>query len=277
VRLLSDQLEELKVYAQNPQQRIHVGIPTLDQLCQGPAAGEVYTILGRSYSGKSLVAQNIMVANKDKGCIFFSLEMYYILALQRLFSIWSGFDASEVSRRTRQNDLPPLMFEMGTELERQVIVDSSGLGVTQFSKHVDEYEDTFGERPAFVVIDYLELVAGAKKTGDGWTATESQAQTIKDWAKDEQIAVFLIHQTNKAEPEWEPPTMGSARGGGYTEADFVIGMWRPYLNPKLGYFDAEAIRNEVLFTVLKNRPFGAHNGKPVRCKLTASLEIVEVV
>ena len=276
MRLLADQMADLTVYAQNPAQRIHMGIPTLDQLCQGPAAGEVFTILGRSYSGKSLVAQNIMVSNADKGCIFFSLEMYYILAIQRLFSIWSGFDAGEVSRRTRENDLPPLMYEMATELERQVIVDASGIGVETFSKHLAEYEATFGERPAFVIIDYLELVGGTKKSGDGWQGTESQAQAIKDWAKDEQIAVFLIHQTNKYEPEWEAPTMGSARGGGYTEADFVIGMWRPYLDPKLGYFDSESIRNEMLFTVLKNRPFGAHNGKPVRCTLTASLEIKEM-
>jgi len=235
----------------------------------------VYTILGRSYSGKSLVAQNIMVANKDKGCIFFSLEMYHILAVQRLFSIWSGFSAADVSNKTRDNDLPPLLWSMAEELERQVIVDKSGIGIPQFTKHVEEYEETFGERPAFVIVDYLELIAGAKISGEGWQGTESQAQQVKDWAKDEQMPVFLIHQTNKGEREWEPPTMGSARGGGYTEADFVIGMWRPYLNPELGYFDSEAIRHRVLFTILKNRPFGAHNKKPIECVLTDSLLISE--
>lgn len=277
MKLLRDQIEQLHEYAQNPQQRIRTGIPSLDSLCRGPAAGEVYTILGRSYSGKSLVAQNIMVANQDKGCIFFSLEMYYILAVQRLFSIWSGFDAQEVSARTLRNELPPLLDEMASELERQVIVDKAGLSVGGMSKHVKEYEDTFGQRPDFVIIDYLELVSGAKVSGEGWTGTESQAQSIKDWAKDEQLPVFLLHQTNKSEPEWEPPTMGSARGGGYTEADFVVGMWRPYLNPKLGYFDSEAVRHEVLFTVLKNRPFGAHNSKPIRCQLQPSLLIKEMV
>ncbi len=277
MKLLGEQIAELQQYAKNPQQRIRVGIPSLDQLCRGPAQGEVYTILGRSYSGKSLVAQNIMVANKDKGCIFFSLEMYYILAVQRLFSIWSGFDASEVSRRTQENNLPPLLEEMAVELERQVIVDKAGMSVTVMSKHIKDYERTFGQRPDFVIIDYLELVAGAKVSGEGWTGTESQAQTIKDWAKDEGLPVFLLHQTNKAEPEWEPPTMGSARGGGYTEADFVVGMWRPYLNPKLGYFDSEAVRHEVLFTVLKNRPFGAHNSQPIRCQLQPSLLIKEMV
>ena len=68
MKLLAQQIEELAEYAKNPQQRIHIGIPSVDTLCQGPAAGEVFTILGRSYSGKSLVAQNIMVANKEKGC-----------------------------------------------------------------------------------------------------------------------------------------------------------------------------------------------------------------
>lgn len=237
----------------------------------------MFTILGRSYSGKSLVAQNIMANNASRGSIFFSLEMPSIMATQRLFSIWSGFPSGEVSLRTRDNTLPPLIDTMPDELAKHVIVDRPAMSTQSFTRYVEEYQELFGERPDFVIIDYLELVAGAKTSGEGWVATEGQAQQIKDWAKQEHLPVFLIHQTNKSEPEWEPPTMGSARGGGYTEADFVIGMWRPYLNPKLGYFDSEAIRHEVMFTILKNRPFGEHNTKPIRCRLTDSLAIKEMV
>ena len=165
---------------------------------------------------------------------------------------------------------------MPNELGDHVIVDTPSLSTQDMSHALREYEDMFGHRPAFVVIDYLELVAGAKVSGEGWQSTESQAQQIKDFAKSEAIPVFLLHQTNKSEPEWEPPTMGSARGGGYTESDFVVGMWRPYLDPKLPYFDAEAIREEVLFTILKNRPFGAHNNNPIRCRLGRDLRLREI-
>lgn len=274
---LAEQVASLEKFAANPQQRIRTGINSLDTLTRGPAPGEVYTILGRSYSGKSLVAQNIMTANQDKACVFFSLEMYHLLAVQRLFSMWSGFDAADVSRLVETNNLPPMFESMVTELQDQIIVDKAGLSTYDMSRICADYEGHFGKRPDFIVIDYLELVSGAKVSADGWMATESQAQQIKDFAKEEKMPVFLIHQTNKSEPEWLPPTMGSARGGGYTEADFVVGMWRPYLDPELSWMEAESIRTEVQFTVLKNRPFGAHNTKPIRCKLDASLQITEMI
>ena len=276
-KVLSEQVEELREYSRNPKQRVRTGIPTLDTLTRGPAPGEVYTILGRSYSGKSLVAQNIMAANADKGSVFFSLEMYHLQAVQRLFSIWSGFESSEVARYTERGELPPLLDVMADELGEQIIVDKPALSTWDMGRVLGQYEAEFGQRPDFVLIDYLELVAGAKNTGEGWLQTESQAQQIKDFAKAESVPVFLIHQTNKSEPEWEPPTMGSARGGGYTESDFVVGLWRPYLDPKLSYLEAESIRGEIDFTVLKNRPFGAHNSRPIRCQIDASLRITEML
>lgn len=275
---LNEQVRELREFSANPQQRIRPGFsPMLDKLTRGPAPGEIYTILGRSYAGKSLVAGNIMVRNASKGSIFFSLEMPRLLALERLFGIWSEFPSNEVADFIQGNALPPLLDVMADELDRHVIVDSAGLSTWQMSSIVAEYADVYGQRPDFVLIDYLELVAGAKVSGDGWVQTESQAQQIKDFAKTENLPVFLIHQTNKSEPEWEPPTMGSARGGGYTESDFVIGMWRPYLDPKLTYIDKEALRPEIQFTILKNRPFGAHNQYPIRCRLDESLRIAEMV
>lgn len=276
IRHLRDQVQDLYMFSANPQQRIRTGLKTLDALTRGPAPGEVYTILGRSYSGKSIVAQNIIAANVKASSVFFSLEMPVIMAVQRLFSIWSGFEAQDVSTRTEQNNLPPLIDEMPNELGNHVIVDTPSLSIPDMILTIEEYTDMFGHRPAFVVIDYLELVSGAKVSGEGWQGTESQAQQVKDFAKTMNLPVFLLHQTNKSEPEWEPPTMGSARGGGYTEADFVVGMWRPYLDPKLPYYDAEAIREEVHFTILKNRPFGAHNNHPIRVRLGRDLRLREI-
>jgi replicative DNA helicase len=276
IKSLGDQVAELRKFSMNPQQRIRTGIPTLDTLTRGPAPGEVYTILGRSYSGKSLFGQNVMLANQDKGGIFFSLEMYHLQAVERLFSMWSGFDAAEVALMTQENRLPPLLDEMSSELDRMVIVDDTSLSTTRMAEYLAQYTEMYGTPPDFVVIDYLELVAGAKTSGEGWMGTESQAQQIKDFAKEQSVPVFLLHQTNKSEAEWLPPTMGSARGGGYTEADFVVGMWRPYLDPELSWFEAEAARTQVMFTILKNRPFGAHNQRPIECRLSANLKIEEV-
>jgi replicative DNA helicase len=274
-RTLIDQVKGLRSYSANPQQRIRTGLESIDVLCEGPAPGEVYTILGRSYSGKSIVAQNIVFNNADMGSIFFSLEMPYLLAVQRLFAIWSDIDNATIQGQVRDNALTPLIDTMGNELVRHLIVDHSALSTHDMLYYVSAYEDYFGERPDFLVVDYLELVSGAKTSGEGWTATEAVAQQMKDLAKQSELPVFLIHQTNKSEDAWEAPTSNSARGGGYTEADFVVGMWRPYLNPKLTWDQKMRLQDIVRFDVLKNRVFGKHNPRPLDYRLTPSLRLEE--
>lgn len=274
-RTLVDQVAGLRHYSSNPQQRIRTGLPSIDVLCEGPAPGEVFTFLGRSYSGKSIVAQNIIVANADKGSIFFSLEMPYLLAIQRMFAIWSGISNDIIQSQVRDNTLTPMLESMATEMVRHLIVDHSALSVHDMLYYVSAYEDYFGDRPDFLVVDYLELVGGAKSSGEGWTATEAVAQQVKDLAKEAELPVFLIHQTNQQESAWDPPTASSARGGGYTEADFVVGMWRPYLNPKLTWDQKMRLQDIVRFDVLKNRVFGKHNPHPLDYRMTASLRLEE--
>ena len=272
-RTLVDQVAGLRAYSANPQQRVRTGFESIDVLCEGPAPGEVYTILGRSYSGKSIVAQNIIVNNADLGSIFFSLEMPYLLAIQRMFAMWSDIDNGIVQNQVRDNTLTPMLESMAQEMVRHLIVDHSALSIHDMLYYVSAYEDYFGDRPDFLLVDYLELVGGAKTSGEGWIATEAVAQQMKDLAKQSELPVFLIHQTNKTEDAWEPPNAGSARGGGYTEADFVVGMWRPYLNPKLTWEQKMRLQDIVRFDVLKNRVFGKHNPQPLDYRMTSSLRL----
>lgn len=275
---LKDQVAKLKQWASNPQQRIRTGLPSLDMHTQGPAPGEVYTILGRSYSGKSIVAENIMWNNRHlDGSIFFSLEMPSMLAVERLYAIWSDTPNKQVQEAVRTNTLSPLIDSMAEEMGTHIIVDRTALSTHDMGMYVNAYEDYFGHRPAFVIVDYLELVAGAKTSGEGWLGTESQAQSMKDFAKDSEIPVFLLHQTNKQEKAWEAPTADSARGGGYTEADFVVGMWRPHLNPALPPNQKANLFPKLYMTVLKNRPFGSHNTEPLEFYVSPSLRIEESV
>ncbi len=272
-RTLVDQVAGLREYSSNPQQRIRTGFESIDVLCEGPAPGEVYTILGRSYSGKSIVAQNIIVNNAGLGSIFFSLEMPYLLAIQRMFAMWSGIDNGIVQIQVKDNTLTPMLETMAQEMVRHLTVDHSALSTHDMLYYVSAYEEYFGDRPDFLLVDYLELVGGVKTSGEGWIGTEAAAQQIKDLAKESGLPVFLIHQTNQQEHAWDPPTASSARGGGYTEADFVIGMWRPYLNPKLNWDQRLRLQDIVRFDVLKNRVFGKHNQSPLDYRMTSSLRL----
>lgn len=273
-RTLTQQVEGLHVYTDNPQKRVRTGLGPIDLLIGGPAAGEVCTFLGRSYSGKSIVAQNIMWRNADKPIIFFSLEMHYLLALQRLYSIWANHPHREVLDSIERGIIPLEFDDLPAAFEGHLIVDRSGLSAGDMWQYIKEYEQQYEHKPAAVIVDYLEMIGGAKTSGEGWVGTEKCAQEMKELAKDAEVPVFLIHQANKMQPPWEPPDMDSARGGGFTEADFLIGMWRPHLNPKIADWERKAMEDEVFFTVLKNRARGAHNRSPIVMVLTESLRLI---
>ena len=91
------------------------------------------------------------------------------------------------------------------------------------------------------------------------------------------MAVFLLHQTNRSEPEWEPPTADSARGAGYTEADVVVGMWQPATDPKMKEAERAMLQGEIHMNVLKNRINGRTTGaKAITLRMTDSLRLVDL-
>ena len=252
---LYNQVEALYEFADTPVKRVGTGLQAIDELIVGPAPGEVCMVVGRSYSGKSIVGQNIIMNNKDIPSIFFSMEMPFMQALTRLYAMEFNVPAvtvqADIERGKPSNDI----WELVVRYPKHVIVDEPALTLDGMSQKLEQYEDEYATRPEFVVVDYLELLGGAKASGEGYLATEMQATMLKDWAKRESMRVFVLHQANKQEPRWLPPTDSSARNGGYTEADFVIGMWQPKMDPSLTYVDALSLRETICFNVLKNRAF----------------------
>ncbi len=269
---LHNQIEALYKFADTPVKRVGTGLTGIDDLIVGPAPGEVCMIVGRSYSGKSIMGQNIIYNNADLHSIFFSMEMPYIQALIRLYAMTFNVNAIDVQTELELGKPDNKFWDLVLKYPQHVIVDDAAMSLKSMSVKVTEYEIAYKQRPDFVVVDYLELLGGAKASGDGYLATEVQATMLKDWAKNENMRVFVLHQANKQEPRWLPPTDSSARNGGYTEADFVIGMWRPHLNPKLTYVEMLGLRDVMCFNVLKNRAFFRETDR-IETLITPSLRI----
>jgi len=252
---LYNDVKELFAFAESDTKRVGTGIPAIDEAIRGPAPGEVCMIMGRSYSGKSIVGQNIIHYNKTLPSIFFSMEMPKMQAVIRLYSMWSGSNSTDVQLAIEDGSPPLDMWDMIKDFPYHKIEDQPGITIQEMSKTVDEFQSTHKKRPEFVVVDYLELLGGAKASGEGYLATEMQATMLKDWAKQEEMRVFLVHQTNRLERQWMPPTEDSARNAGFTEADFVIGLWRPHKNPTIDFLEKLRTQHIIAANVLKNRPF----------------------
>ena len=254
-------VENLFDFAASETKRIGTGIQQVDRLIRGPAPGEICMIMGRSYSGKSIIGQNIIYYNRDKPSIFFSMEMPAMQAIIRLYSMWSDTPSTQVQEMVEAGDPPTDLWDMVPDFEHHEIDDTSGITIGEMSERVAVFEEEHGMRPEFVVVDYLELLGGAKQSGEGYIATEMQSTMLKDWARLENMRVFVLHQTNRQERQWMPPTENSARNAGFTEADFVIGLWRPHTNPDLGPMERLSLKNKIAVNVLKNRAFFMESGR----------------
>ena len=260
---LYKQVEALYEFADTPVKRVGTGLPGIDELIVGPAPGEVCMVVGRAYAGKSIVGQNIIMNNHDVPSIFFSMEMPVMQALIRLYAMTFDVPVVDVQNSIEAGRPSEDYWKLTQHYPSHVIVDKPAITLEDMSYAIQDYEEAFNQRPEFVVVDYLELLGGAKASGEGYLATEMQATMLKDWAKLEAMRVFVLHQANKQEPRWLPPTDSSARNGGYTEADFVIGMWRPHTDPKLDHIEEMALRETMCFNVLKNRAFFRESDKIV--------------
>lgn len=270
---LREQLDDVRQFSENPQQRVRTGLKSIDLYCEGPAAGEVFTVLGRSFSGKSMVATNIMANNPTLPLIFFSLEMPARQAISRLYATYNRIDHHDVFTQMQNGSLPHMFETLADHIEQQVIVDRD-MALQDMADAVQQFERYFGERPVAVIIDYLELIQSDE--GEGNWKTEYTAKRLKSWAKEQNMAVFLLHQTNRTEPEYEPPTVDSARSAGYTEADVVVGMWQPGKDPNLTSFEMQSLRGHIHLNVLKNRITGRTTEKPLRFKLDDDLRLVDL-
>lgn len=273
--LLDEQVEVWREFVVNPQQRVPYGLPDLDAIVLGPASGEVHTFVARSFVGKSLIATNIMANNPDVEIIFFSLEMPSHQVLQRLYSHVFQTPALDVSSAVRRNVLPTQLGELAVRLPKQVIIDRPSLTLADMSAYVDRYEAYFGVRPRLVIMDYLEEINGGKASAEGWIRTEATASSVKAWAKQEQIGVFLLHQANMRTESWEPVSSSSAKGGGFTEADVVIGGWRPGRDPDIGEQARLQRRDWFYLNVLKNRVTGELHPE-LRYTIDPSLRLVRL-
>jgi len=275
-KTLEDHVEGVREFSRNPLPRVPSGIPSIDVMTLGPAPGEVCYFVGSSGSGKSVVAPNSMWQNRDVPMIFFSVEMPSRLVLQRLYGHWADYPVTALIEDTESNRLPPDFGMLAYEFDKHMLVDEAPLSLTDMSKYIAMYEEYYGERPRAVWVDYLELLSGGDGAEHGGRV-EDMARNIKHWAKANEMAVFLLHQTNQKEKPWDPPQQGSDRYGGYTQSDVMVGIWMPGKNPDLSPLERKEVNKQVHMHVIKNRITGRESeGRYIRTAMTPSLRLVDL-
>lgn len=244
---------DLRNWASEKHTRIPTGFPFIDELCQGGVAeGEVALVMAYSGVGKTALGCNVAVRNRGVPTLFFSLEMQARFILKRLAAIYAGIPDWTIERDLRSGKRVDAIDVLIRDFPRLAIVDKPAMSLKDMGAAVAEAAQYWGERPRLVVVDYMELVGGVPSM-EAVSAVDKVSRRSKDFAREHDVALFMLHQLNQGGESYKPVKVKDARYGGNTAADYVIAAYRPCLDPELNQFQHEAKRREFYLQFLKTR------------------------
>lgn len=246
-------------------QRVPSGFTDLDRLTGGFARKEYHILAGRPGMGKSSVAVvfGARAARAGHGVLVFSLEMTRQQWMARVLAdaAWqsAGSVAYADALRSRLDEHQIRRFEQAAQDRREYplfIDDSSGLKVMDIRQRIKQVRETLakdGMSLDMVIIDQLSKVEPTKVYRDLRSAYEEISKHMQQMAKDEDIALILLHQLSRGVEgrDNKRPNLADLRETGAIEqdADMVMFAFRQsyYLErQREDDADREAARQEAL-------------------------------
>lgn len=239
--------------------RLTLGLPAVDAVIGGIRRGEVFGLMARPGTGKTLllghiaheVAQTTTVAH-----VLFSLEMPASQIVGRLQQRLYGMSREDLERADYHGRLDHARYR---EVFRSLyVVDKGGLSVADMGGIVDDLcaGPLRGQTLGLITIDHLGLIGGDRKLAT-YDRVSVQAREIKELAKRLQCAVLLAVQPNRDSggDGSRELGLGSARDSGVVEEamDYLLGMRRLDRSLTLSPAERERFKGVLFAKVIKNR------------------------
>lgn len=222
---------------------ITTGFTWLDKLTSGLNKSDLILVGARPAMGKTSfalnIARNVAVMGKKK-VVFFSLEMPKIQLAQRVLATEARVEASKF----RTGELSPeewtRIAEAASSLNDAELYfdDSSNITVPEMKARVRRMKNV-----DCVVIDYLQLMTGTKRTDSRVQEVSEITRGLKLMAKDLHIPVITCSQLNRstdARGKSHRPQMSDLRESGSIEqdADIILMLYRE------GYYESDGNNDE---------------------------------
>lgn len=258
IRSMGELLEDYGAYVESLKARaIRIGFPGLDRKMRGIAPGEVCTVIAKTSAGKTAFAQNILrnVA-QDQGvtCLFCSMEQPRAQVLERFAQMASGHPGSEIEKNWADDDYRVSVIEQLSKTMGNNVwtCDLPRLKMEEIERLVLATEQRAGQSVGVLVIDYMGLLDTRDLDRTLYGQISEAARSMKTLAKKLDLAVIVLCQIGRSENDHgdKPLTLSSARESGAIEesADFLIGLYRPYIQREKGHDD-----DEMVLQLIKNR------------------------
>jgi len=236
--------------------RVPLGYDFFDSRTQGGMApGQVMIFLARTGVGKTWFLLNVAANNPSTPTVFFSLEMHGRYIMSRLAGLFTN-TATKVVEEQAQTGASELVDLTSESLPLLAIEDEPDLGLGDMGELLDEYTERMGRQPRLVLIDYLELISTFGDTQ--MDSVQGMGRALKNFARERDVALIVLHQVKRGDANagHKPLDLTDGKFGGEESADYVLGMYKPNLNPALGQQLREQMEDDVRLQFLKTRTGG---------------------
>ena len=213
------------------------GIPTgftdLDYKTSGFQPSDLILIAARPSMGKTAFVLNIaqyMAFHNDVTVAVFSLEMSKEQLVNRLLSLESKVDSQAIrTGNLSDDDWAKLIEGAGTIGKSNLIIDDTpGISISELRSKCRKYklENNLG----IVMIDYLQLMTGSKKTDSRQQEISDISRSLKELARELNVPVVALSQLSRAveqRPEHRPMLSDLRESGAIEQdADVVMFLYR---------------------------------------------------
>lgn len=252
-----DRLDTLNSGDSDLYRGVSTGIRDLDNTITGLNRSDLILLAARPGMGKTSFALNIAanVAVKEKKRVaFFSLEMTKEQLASRLLSMEGLVPGVSIKTGKLTEDEWIRLIQAGDVLSKTQIYfdDTPGITVPEMKAKLRRLKNV-----DLVVIDYLQLMSGAKRIDNRVQEISEITRNLKIMAKEINVPVITLSQLSRASEQRSEhrPVLSDLRDSGSIEqdADIVMFLYRQdYYSSSDSQYDGED-KNSGECIIAKNR------------------------
>lgn len=218
--------------ASNDVTGVSTGYLDLDEKTAGLQPSDLIIVAGRPAMGKTTFALNIaehVALHQKLPVAIFSMEMPATQLAMRFLASVGRIDLQKLRRgKLTDDDWARLSAAMGKLYDAPIFIDETGgLNPIDLRARARRLARQFGGRLGLVVIDYLQLMVGAKESDNRANELSEISRSVKTLAKELNTPIIALSQLNRS-LEQRPnkrPVMSDLRESGAIEQDADIIMF----------------------------------------------------
>lgn len=220
---------------------VRTGWKDLDNMTAGLQRSDLIVLAARPAMGKTTLVGNLVqniALHEKQAALFFSLEMSKDQLVDRMLAAESGVDAWNIrTGNLSDEDFEKLGAAMGSLSEAPIYIDDTP-GISVLEMRTKARREAQKHPIGLIVVDYLQLMSGSKKTGDFNRVQEISeiSRGLKLIARELNVPVIALSQLSRSVESRSPqiPQLADLRESGSIEqdADIVMFIYREaYYNP----------------------------------------------